>query len=130
MDIIKYLIERGADINNKCGGTPPLYWAAYCHRLDVVEFLVLIGADVNGADNGMTALHWASSRDLAMVKFLVGKGANVNAISEDTGATPLHWASGNLPIVEFLVEKGADFRIADESGQTPLHFAAEGFYRG
>ena len=41
--------------------------------------------------------------------------------------TCLHYAAerGKLDVVEYLIEKGADFRVADKSGQTPLHSAAE-----
>jgi ankyrin repeat protein len=43
------------------------------------------------------------------------------------GWTPLHTASfyGRLEIAQLLIDHGADVRAADNSGETPLHLAAE-----
>lgn len=32
---------------------------------------------------------------------------------------------GRVNVVELLIQNGADINIADEHGQTPLHFAAK-----
>eukprot|EP01126_Amoeba_proteus_P017025 TRINITY_DN1804_c0_g1_i10.p1 TRINITY_DN1804_c0_g1~~TRINITY_DN1804_c0_g1_i10.p1 ORF type:complete len:298 (-),score=85.23 TRINITY_DN1804_c0_g1_i10:117-1010(-) len=43
---------------------------------------------------------------------------------DSEGATPLHYAclNGNLPIFQFLLEKGATM-VKDRNGETPLHLA-------
>lgn len=42
------------------------------------------------------------------------------------GWTPLHLASyfGHKPVVEFLLDQGADINAVNDSGDTPLHKAA------
>ena len=65
--------------------------------------------------------------NLALVKQLVSKGANINAKDELLGITPLHLAAekGNLDIVKYLVTKGANVNTKDDYfSWTPLHIAA------
>lgn len=49
-----------------------------------------------------------------MVKFLVEHGADINA-QDNEGWTPLHAAAccGNLAIVKYLCQKGADLSIVN-----------------
>lgn len=83
----------------------------------------LIGArDVDGS----TALHYATWRGhQAMVAFLLGEGADLNAhnTNEHWGTTPLHAAAhaNHAAIAEMLIEYGADVNAQDMSGKTPMH---------
>ena len=63
LDIVKLLIERGADINQvDKNGNGPLMPAIYFKKLDVVELLIKKGADVNQVNkNGKTPLNYAIS---------------------------------------------------------------------
>ena len=57
---------------------------------------------------------------------LVDAGADVNARETWNGQTALMWAGaeGHVPVVETLIELGADIRAHSNSGATPLLFAA------
>lgn len=94
---MKLLVAHGADpkLANKSGETPLLAaagigWAwnwsvrAPFPALDAVKYCVDLGNDVNAADNrGYTALHGAGFLgDNDMVKYLVSKGAKVDAKSK------------------------------------------------
>ncbi|BEU15928.1 hypothetical protein wHmcTK_11110 [Wolbachia pipientis] len=86
--------------------------------------------DVNyrtsGNTNGNTPLRFAvRSGNLAEVKILLKKGADVNAKDETYFMTPLHYATvyGHKEIVELLIEKGADVNAKDETDFTTLHYA-------
>jgi hypothetical protein len=64
---------------------------------------------------------------LILAKQLVERGANVNAVSNSLGSTPLHRAcySGavtNLDLIELLLVKGADPNAQDHMGVTPLMY--------
>jgi hypothetical protein len=64
---------------------------------------------------------------LGKARLLVAHGANVNAVSSLTGRTPLLIAAGHpeaAGIVKLLLEKGADPKVRDRFGFTPLHSAA------
>ena len=79
---------------------------------------------------GFTPLHvavLANRQD--MIRFLVVKGANVDARSDGgkgSGVTPLHLATlrGMEETVEYLLAGGADANPRDGNGVTPLHISA------
>ncbi len=64
---------------------------------------------------------------LDTVRFLLDRGAYVNAVDED-GNTALHYVvdKGFDGVVELLVEHGADLDIANRRGQTPYAIVARG----
>jgi len=95
-------------------------------QTEIDRFLALYakeyGTDVKAVDKeGETLLHKAVAKwDVAVVKYLVFKGASVNAKAK-FGWTPLHEAAerGNSEIVEFLVSEGANFNAKlDDDGTT------------
>ncbi|KAM0865074.1 hypothetical protein ACQ4PT_043537 [Festuca glaucescens] len=77
---------------------------------------------------GDTVLHFAARKGcLQIYRFLVEEsGLDVNSLSK-TGATPMDYAAfaGNVHVMRYLIDHGADPAIADERGTTPLHSAAE-----
>ena len=64
---------------------------------------------------------------LDAVRFLLDRGAVVNAVDED-GNTALHYVvdKGFDAVVELLVEHGADLDVANRRGQTPYAIVARG----
>ncbi|RPI79630.1 MAG: MBL fold metallo-hydrolase, partial [Desulfobacteraceae bacterium] len=94
------------------GGRRPLYIGVGYNRAEVAEYLLAKGADVNAQDNFHTAaLHVACSNDLplSLVRLLVEKGADVNAVAKYSGK-PLDMALeiGNAEIIAYLKSKGAE----------------------
>jgi hypothetical protein len=68
---------------------------------------------------------------LATVKLLVEMGAYVSQANE-TGWTPLHAATyiGSEPIIQYLVQQGANPNVQNGCGQTPLTLADASLGRG
>ncbi len=91
------------------------------------------GADVNATSpNGMTALRTASEYGRAeIVRLLLSKGANPNAVTKQPAGNNTLWLSTallraipNVEIVTLLLENGADPNLTDKSSNdTPLTLA-------
>ena len=81
-----------------------------------------------GEYDGETALTMAvRAQDHEVVKLLVDFAANVNHRgASSTALTPLLAAveRGNLDLVELLISRGADVRVPDRQGRTPMARAA------
>ena len=88
-DIVRILLDHGADAHGPDGTVPPIVVAADFGRVDVLTLLLEHGADVSATDGaGNTALHAAAVRGrLEVVQLLVLKGANLTANNAD-GKTP------------------------------------------
>jgi quinoprotein dehydrogenase-associated probable ABC transporter substrate-binding protein len=74
-----------------------------------------------GADITQELSNAVIGNDLDRVKFLVGKGADVNKV-DDQGATPLTSAARQRhpEMIELLIAQGADVNLPNSDGTTPL----------
>jgi len=100
-EIMKLLIERGADLNAVTwNGETVLHFAAKQINRPATELLLDFGMDVNRADNrGYTPLHNAARYSHSdTIALLLEHGADTHAKTTDHGDTPLHrvW-NWNLP---------------------------------
>lgn len=78
------------------------------------------------APDGVTPLHWAAINNrLNICRFLLDKGATVDAKGGDIQGTPLHWAcrNGLVYIAHLLISRGADPLRTDAQGFNSLHLA-------
>ena len=64
--------------------------------------------------------------DLNIIRLLLDKGADVNAVQERTNYTPLHFEiikanedEIRIPVVKLLLEKSADINKENKNGITP-----------
>ncbi|GLD95157.1 hypothetical protein PINS_up003782 [Pythium insidiosum] len=76
-------------------------------------------------DDERTPLHWAAGQgSLDAVELLVTQAKARLDVQDDAGWTPLMSAAsaGHAEIVSFLLSRGANANIANDSGQVPLHY--------
>jgi ankyrin repeat protein len=120
--IVKYLIKKGADINEK----DLLTIACKNNNTDLSCFLAKMGANVNViSENVKTPLMYAAeNRNLEICKCLIKNGSNPNLLFGVH--TPLMEAAstGQLEMVELLVRSGANINAIDTSNnKTTLIYA-------
>ena len=128
-EIIRLLLEKGADVNAKEStiGATALSFASSDGHPEIVRLLLENGADMNAKDNvtGYTALIEATSNnEIEVVRLLLENGADINA-KDLRGMTALMMASikGNAEIVRLLLEYGADVNIVDNHNYTAVMLA-------
>ncbi|WP_375333842.1 ankyrin repeat domain-containing protein [Candidatus Tisiphia endosymbiont of Xenochironomus xenolabis] len=131
VDIVKWLIDKGADINaiRQSDGRTVLQAAICKEQLQVVECLIANGVNINKADkDGASPLYYSLQNDDELrhqiSKILIDHAANIN-LSPSNDYTPLHMASwlANLPAVKMLLNAGASVNAVDDRGYTPLYSA-------
>lgn len=124
LNIVKYLLENGAEIDKENGyGWTPLMCASMNGFLDIVKYLVDKGANIEiKTDSKWTALTFASMEGrLEVVKYLIKSGADVNVRDDKNrsiidcilnGALDVDDAllsDKHLKIIEILIKKGVGF---------------------
>ncbi len=84
---------------------------------------------------GAYPIHFAAMRDNTdILKFLISKGADVNARTQKMAGTPLYYAAafGSVHSVKILLQKGANpnipAAIADKKGDLPLEIAQKLYF--
>ena len=115
------LLAGGADINlQDARGNTPLMYASAVGSAEMMRTLLAKGADVKSKNNfDSTALMWCTN-DLAKVRLLLEKGAEVNARSKQ-GLAPLFIAAshdGNVEVVRLMLKHGADTKAPGPAGAT------------
>ena len=136
-DLVSLLIRHGGDPTARDAfGTTPLHRAADYKDANrfVIDALVKGGADPNARDaKGETPLFKAAAPFMhpqvasnhLIVAQLIEAGADPN-LRNGTGRTPLHAALAKLsgaPVVDALLDGGADGAHADDEGLTPWDIA-------
>jgi ankyrin repeat protein len=134
LDIVKYLVKNGANLNLKNDtktadyknlslyGTPLIH-AVTSDKFSIVRYLIDTGANVNIKTNsGYSALMLAIMfNKFETARYLIDKGADMNDQDANGYTVLMHAAiQVKFDLVKHLVEKGADVNRANAKGKTIL----------
>ena len=123
-EIVKRLVEKGANVNKKSeSGKSPLEIAMDLNHTEVSRFLLQNRAQP--VTENFNALHAACSKGQREIAVLVLKhGVNPN-LSDGNGDGALHHAvrQGRLEICQLLIRSKSDLNRQNGIGNTPVHEA-------
>ena len=124
-EVVRYLVEQGADLNMQGGdGGTPLNWAVHHDNVSIAKLMIDKGAKLNIQNQwGMTELHTAIWRgNIHVVDYLLDQGSDP-MIKTKEGWTAMHYAfrSGHDNVIELLKKKGVSLRVQDKNGRYPQH---------
>jgi ankyrin repeat protein len=131
-EIVDCLLDNEYDVDMKCHGYTPLYFASRNGHQEMVELLIKRGSEIGELNsNGMTALHVACYYNhYSVVKILLKHGASFD-IDEATEYELFQMAAKNknLRMIHLLLEVGQfNINSKNEQGATFLHLSAKKNY--
>ncbi len=111
-EMVAYLLKAGANVD--------IETAAVLGRMDTVK--TILGGQQPGAKGAILLQHAARYGHRELALFLIDAGVNVNIPTGLFRMTALHCAisSGDEPMVELLLSRGAAIDAEDASGISPL----------
>ncbi len=128
VNIVRYLIEKGSDVNLKSSEkNTALMFAAGGGHLEIVKILVEKGSDLNAVNKyGWNALMQAVLvNHYKIVEYLLEKGSKTDVIDQEWGYTPLDLADvkGYSRIRELLKKYGSPKRKVKKRKKNQQYFA-------
>jgi ankyrin repeat protein len=128
LPLVQLLIDKGADPRALQEDDETLLWAAQSREM--AEFLIKAGVDPkHKSSRGGYAISWAARfARKPVVEVLFEKGVSLETVGE-YNMRPIHYAAGGgagepKPLVQWLLDNGADVNARGFQGQTPLHECA------
>ena len=138
VEVVRALLDGGADINSMSIGVSPLQLAAQYSQVEAARVLLLShkpAADVHllSRVDSSTALYYAVGRgSIEMVDLLLKSNASARGKQQRKGGFPLLYATKiesatvSIAVISLLVTAGADINERSEYDHiTALHSAAE-----
>ena len=137
LDMVKRLVELGADVNAECTCGATTVMAALLsgfQRAEKLEFILKAGASVEGTDSdGTTTLMRAcglgNSQDAIKCFRMIMQRMDLNDIDQrcDYGYTAMHCCSNDKTSarVKMLLDAGADINIRSNDGKSLLDMSID-----
>ena len=119
------LEERQKIVAQKIRNLSPLFLAIKGKKNTIVKYLLdECGASVEDAGPCLSMAAYNKCNEI--VELLLKKGSHIDSVGLEQRSA-LYYASsnGNMPLVKYLVDNGADVNIIDAEGNTPLMASME-----
>lgn len=127
VEMVRILLDAGADPDLPGRGFTPLVLAAFSGQTQIAHLLLRAGADVDvqGIDGNTALILAAAYNRVEIVRKLLAYKPNFSLFNRD-GMNPIAAASleGNIEILRMMLEAGADANEPGRSGSRPIFWAA------
>ena len=122
-NVLDMILVRGAYLEEEIeDGRTPIF---YVRSSETLNKLVIAGANINKLDNKKESVisYFIKNKPFEYSEYLVIAGANLD-VENDEGWTPIFDAvvSGNIKLVELMLERGGDFKKEDIYGNIPIFY--------
>ena len=122
-NVLDMILVRGAYLEEEIeDGRTPIF---YVRSSEALNKLVIAGADINKLDNKKESVisYFIKNKPFEYSEYLVIAGASLD-VENDEGWTPIFDAvvSGNIKLVELMLERGGDFKKEDVYGNIPIFY--------
>lgn len=115
VDVVKLLIEKGAEVNDSRYESQSLISACWSGNFDLAKLLLEKGADANSVDLYDSAIFFADDKRrseedcIKLMKLLIEYGANVNKRGKRNETVLLQaLRKRRFAVAKFLLKNGAD----------------------
>jgi len=128
IDIVKYIISCGVDINSQDKDKKiPLIYAIEHDHLAMVNYLIENGADVNyNPPNKLCPLMYALEKNNnSMVRCLIEYGANISIFKSGFSLLMRSIQMKKISLCKYLIDCGDDVNVYNSCCVTPLTLAIE-----
>jgi len=122
--LVKFLVEQGADVHIKDKKhKTALVYAIEKNRIKVIMYLSEKANKTEVKEEDDELFSAAKEGDMDLVAYQLSR-RDINSVDKD-GKTALHIASeaGQLEMVAFLLNLGANRELLDDDGRTALNYA-------
>ncbi|KAF7337753.1 hypothetical protein MSAN_02249100 [Mycena sanguinolenta] len=122
LEISRYLVSEGADVNVYQNFNTPLNKAISSKNLELVQFLLASGADPNRSDGGFSPLfNAADDGSVELIEALLAAGANPH--TRDSDSRNVFAVIRDIELWRLFLELRVDPNHQDGFGSTALHYA-------
>lgn len=115
LDIVKYLVEKGANIREKNQNMSMVQWAKFLSQEEVENYLIKKGGAIPVNDKNYSIFLEIIKNNNEEVKKMVEQNSKLIELEDELKRTPLFYSilMDNYEITKFLLENGANIDMQD-----------------
>ncbi len=124
LEIVKYLVEKGANIREKNQNMSMIQWTVFLSQEDIEDFLMMKGGAIPLNNKNYSVFLEIIKNNSEEVKKLIKQNPKLVDYEDELKRTPLFYSilMNNFELTKFLIENGANLDKQDMYKKTPFYF--------